>query len=110
MLDSYFAIIVQNSNKDSNFSDMLLDCFACGVVPIYYGSRGYAKIFDDDGVMEFKNTCELTKILSTLSKDDYATRLKSIKHNFEKVANLYYIDEVMVNEIEKNLMIKDLYK
>ena len=100
MFDTYFAIIIQNSRKDGYYSDMLLDCFACGVVPIYYGSKGYLKFFEKDGVIEIENLSDLEKVLLELSEQDYLDRLQWVKSNFSKVKAFYNIDEVMIESID----------
>ena len=85
MFDTHFAVIVQNSRKDWYYSDMLLDCFACGVVPIYFGSNGYQKVFDKNGVIEIKEPSDLAATLGNLSLNDYHSRKKAITKNFTTV-------------------------
>lgn len=98
--DTYFAVIIQNSRKDWYFSDMLLDCFACGVIPIYYGSSGYLKIFNGHGVIEIDSLRSLDKVLSDLSIEDYYSRLDAVKSNFDTVKKYYDIDSVLIDKIE----------
>lgn len=103
MFDTHFAVIIQNSRKDWYFSDMLLDCFACGVIPIYYGSKGYTHFFDADGVVEIDDLSSLEAILSKLTVQDYYDKVTSVKSNFLKVKEFFDADSLLINRIESHI-------
>jgi len=110
MFDTYFAIVIQNSRKDWYFSDQILDCFACGVVPIYYGSKGYKEFFDERGVIEINDLGELQTILSNLTDSSYYEKMESIKANFQTVKEFYDIDTEMINKVEAFLIERKNYR
>ena len=35
--DYYFSITIENSKSKNYFTEKILDCFACGTIPIYWG-------------------------------------------------------------------------
>tara|TARA_B110000977_G_scaffold200330_1_gene290412 strand:- start:2478 stop:3416 length:939 start_codon:yes stop_codon:yes gene_type:complete len=104
MFNTHFAIIIQNSRKDWYFSDMLLDCFACGVIPIYYGSKGYKHFFEAGGVVEIDDLSSLEAILSKLTVQDYIDRVDFVKSNFLKVKEFYDVDCLLINKIENYIL------
>jgi hypothetical protein len=82
---------------------MLLDCFACGVIPIYYGSTGYTHFFDTDGVVQIDDLSSLEVILSKLTVQDYYDRVTSVKSNFLKVKEFFDADSLLINRIESHI-------
>lgn len=87
-----FSIAVENSKHDYFFTEKLLDCFLTGTIPIYWGCPSIGKFFDLDGMLCFDSIEDLSKILESLSADEWVKRAKAIKTNFElakKYINTY---------------------
>ena len=80
--DYAFSIVVEN-NPDW-FTEKLIDCFACGTIPIYWGKLNIDKYFDDCGIIQFETIDELKdEILPSLSMDLY--RQLNKQNNFKLV-------------------------
>ena len=81
-----FAII--NTREDDYFTDILIDCFAVGTVPIFWGTKNIGNYFNTDGMIIFNNLSEIDSIVSKCSVEDYNFRLPAIKENM-KLAKEY---------------------
>lgn len=73
----YFSIVIENDKYDSYFSEKILDCFACGTVPIYYGSSDIENHFDKNGIITLDDNFDP----SQLSLELYKQMLPAIKNN-----------------------------
>lgn len=90
--DYRFSITVENTKKDYYFTEKLIDCFATGTIPIYWGCPSIDKFFDDRGILSFDKSDDLEKILNSLSKEYYESKLPYVRNNFE-IAKEYMIAE-----------------
>ena len=85
--DYMFSIVIENDNYDTYFSEKILDCFATGTIPIYWGTRKITNYFDENGIIFIENLK-----IEDLNKELYMSKIESIKYNFEKVLD-YEITE-----------------
>jgi hypothetical protein len=90
--DYRFSVVVENTKKDYYFTEKLIDCFATGTIPIYWGCPSIDKFFDDRGILSFNTLEELEEILNNLNKELYENKLPYISNNFE-TAKEYIIAE-----------------
>ncbi|MFO7554346.1 MAG: glycosyltransferase family 10 [Desulfobacterales bacterium] len=95
--DYRFSIAVENCRADYYFSEKLIDCFATGTIPVYWGCLSIDKFFDVRGMACFKSLRQLSKLLPKLNKEFYMGRLSSVKKNFE-IAQRYKMTESFVFE------------
>jgi hypothetical protein len=80
-----YSIAVENSRLDAYFTEKILDCFATGTVPIYWGCPTIGEYFDSSGILAFETLEELDAIMERISLDDYATRADAIATNLARV-------------------------
>ena len=80
--DYRYTIVIENCRSDFYFTEKLIDAFACGTVPIYWGCPSIGNFFDERGMIYFDSIGQLPEILSSLSIEDYRRRLKGIEANF----------------------------
>jgi hypothetical protein len=95
LADYRYSIIVENEQSRYWFTEKLIDCFALGTVPIYWGCPDIGRFFDDGGIIEFNDMPDLDNILDWLklsSGIDYASRLSAMRRNLE-AARDYAINE-----------------
>lgn len=91
--DYRYSIVIENENSDYWFTEKLIDCFATGTVPIYFGCPSIHIFCNEKGIIKFKNITELNDILNSfVSETDYKSRLVAIKDNFQH-AKQYAIPE-----------------
>lgn len=95
-LRSYmFSIVIENTKKDYYFTEKIIDCFATGTIPIYWGCPAVSEtfmFFDNRGILAFNNISELDTIISNLSEDLYNSKKDYIDNNFHKMKE-YLISE-----------------
>ena len=82
--DYRFTIVVENCKRDYWFTEKLLDSFACGTVPIYWGCPSIGDFFDTRGMLIFNDIVELETILQNLTEQVYINMLPHIQHNFDE--------------------------
>jgi hypothetical protein len=80
--DYRFSLAIENCRSDYYFTEKLIDCFATGTVPIYWGCPGIGRFFDHSGILSFTTIRQLGKILDQLSDSLYKQLLPAIEKNF----------------------------
>ena len=75
-----FSVGIENAVYDCYFTEKLTDCFACGTIPIFYGSRGVTKYFNEDGIIFLDDEFDL----SSLTPDLYYSKMDAVKDNLER--------------------------
>jgi hypothetical protein len=83
LADYAFSIVIESCQCDIYFSEKLIDCFATGTIPIYWGSKNISRYFDMNGVIMFDNVRELFIMLNNLTMDNYYKRLDAVQANFQ---------------------------
>ena len=88
-----FSIVVENYQDELYFTEKILNCFATGTIPIYFGAKNIDNKFNGGGILTFKSIEELTEILKSLNQDFYKDKKTFIKDNFEKVQEYLSIED-----------------
>ena len=101
--DYYFSISIMNSRVDNFFTEVLVDNFRVGTVPIFWGCSNIGEYFDDRGIITFNTTSELESILTNLTPDDYYKRLDYIKQNLI-ISNDYISTDDIIADILNRLL------
>lgn len=104
LADYRYSITIENSLAKWYFTEKILDCFATGTVPIYWGASNIGDYFDIRGIITFDELDELPEILSKLSEDDYEQKLPYIKENFEWAKQYHIYEDWMYHNIYKKLL------
>ena len=76
-----------NSTKDSWYTEALIDSFACGCIPIFFGCPNIGDHFNADGIIQFNSLPELSNIIPTLTPELYNSKIEAIKENMEIARN-----------------------
>jgi len=95
--DFMFSVVFENSNTDKYYTEKITDCFALGVVPIYWGTNKIAEDFDNNGIIKWDKNFSL----DMLSEDLYFSKMDAIKINLEKVKELKSADDQLFDKIKK---------
>jgi hypothetical protein len=91
MKDYMFSIAIENCKVDCYFTEKITDCFANGVIPIYYGSKNIVKHFDENGIIFLDENFDV----SSLSKEFYMSKIESVRENFEKILKMPLADDAV---------------
>jgi len=101
--DYRFSVVIENCKRDYWFTEKLIDCFATGTIPIYWGCPSISDFFNTDGMLIFDSIDELESILDNCNEELYNSKLDGIKDNFEKSKNFLLPDEHVYKFIKENL-------
>ena len=78
LCDYMFSVAIENSRDDNFFTEKILDCFATGTIPVYYGCPNIDEYFNRDGIINLSEEFEV-------SDEIYYSKMDAIKDNFERV-------------------------
>ena len=95
--DYMFSICIENGIYDSYFTEKILDCFACGTIPIYLGSKIIDKYFDGAGIIKLDNNFNFKNLNEKL----YYDKIENIKNNFNLIENYYTVEDYIFNKYLK---------
>ena len=99
-----FQIVTENAKRYNYFTDKIYDCFVTGTIPIYWGAPNIGDHFDKGGILSFEHPDELKQILLGLSREKYNSMLSSVQENFERVKYYLRPDDLLYEQIIKNLI------
>jgi hypothetical protein len=95
--DYRFSIAMENTVYPKYYTEKILDCFATGTVPIYYGDRSIGEDFDLNGIIFLDDL----KSFDELTEEMYINMMPAIQNNFKKVMNLKTADDYIFDNIMK---------
>jgi hypothetical protein len=91
-----FSVVFENAAYSNYYTEKITDCFALGVIPIYWGSPDIGQEFDSNGIVFLE---EIGFDISCLSKELYDSKKDSIVKNLEKVKELDSADDSIYKKI-----------
>jgi len=97
--DYYFSITIENEQYSNYYTEKLMDCFACGTIPIYYGTPNINTMFNMDGIILLDDKFDI----NSLTEDFYYSKIDAIKDNFERCINHQTSDDYLYDRIIKLL-------
>jgi len=93
--DYMFSVAIENNGfgmaSENYFTEKLIDCFATGTIPIYFGCSNIETFFNPDGVIQLDYTFDP----SSLTEDLYYSKMDAIKENFERCHQYYPGEDYM---------------
>jgi hypothetical protein len=95
LADFMFSITIENESYSNYYTEKLMDCFASGTIPIYFGTPIVEKMFNRDGVIT------LTEDFNpqNLSPDLYESKRLAIEENFVLCMEHEKADDVLYKKI-----------
>lgn len=78
LIDHMFSVVIENGVQPGYFTEKLLNCFALGTIPIYYGCPTIGRYFNTKGIIQLNDF--LTKKI-TLTKDLYDSMIEYARDN-----------------------------
>ncbi len=87
--DYMFSFACENANYPTYFTEKLTDCFACGTIPVYYGTAGVAQYFNHEGIIFLDKDEPWENIpWEKLTEEYYESKHIAIRENFEIAASM----------------------
>jgi hypothetical protein len=90
--DYRFSICIQNTKTDDYFTEIIMDCFMTGTVPIFWGTDNIGRYFNKNGIIQLGSEVEMPSILDSLSDDMYKSMSDAIQDNYN-LAQDYFSPE-----------------
>lgn len=73
--DYMFSIVTETCREDNLFTEILLDCFAVGTIPIFWGAPNIGDFFDPQGIVTFVDLEDLNHKLHDYVNRDFYNRM-----------------------------------
>lgn len=84
LINYRFSVVIENTKRKNYFTEKLLDCFATGTIPVYYGCENISDYFNTEGIITFDCKEEFESLLPSLTKELYDSKLQAVQDNFLK--------------------------
>lgn len=95
-----FSFAHENAYYPGYFTEKVLDCFATGTVPIYWGDPEIGRIFNTDGIIMLNETFKL----DSLTPDLYYSKIEAVKENCQIVkGNFIMVEDYIYKNYFKDL-------
>jgi hypothetical protein len=88
--DYMFSVAMENDKYNTYFTEKILDCFATGTIPIYYGTDNISEFFNMDGIIRFEDFD-----IGSLNRDIYYSKISAVKDNFERVKKFEIPEDII---------------
>ena len=93
LADYMFSVTIENGSYSSYFTEKILDCFACGTIPIYRGAPDIGDFFNTDGIIFIDENFDFKNI----SEELYYSKMDAIKDNFNRVLSYSTAEDFIFN-------------
>ena len=93
--DYKYHLCIENSKIPGYFTEKLIDCFATGCVPIYWGDPLIHEVFDTSGMIIVNSFEDIKNTINSLEEINYKYFKKGIKTNFEKAKKFKLPEDYM---------------
>lgn len=91
-----FSIVIENASYSNYYTEKITDCFALGVIPIYWGSPNIGNDFNTDGIIQWHKEFDL----NILNRELYESKLPAVMDNLEKVKKMKFSDDLIFQKIK----------
>lgn len=96
-----YSIAIENQKSKHFFSEKIVNCFATGTIPIYWGAETIADYFNPEGIITFDTLDDLKNILFNLSEEQYLSMKPAIEDNFARHFEYISFDDYLLKKINE---------
>ena len=99
-----FQIVIHNSAVKDYWTDILLDCFLTGTIPIVWDSGFLGKYFNMEGILTFNTIKQLAFFITEINLDGEALYDKTcvfVKDNFERAKGWAVVEDYLYDNFFK---------
>lgn len=106
LVDYQFSITIENSRSKYYYTEKLLDCFAVGTIPIYWGCKNIDEYFDGRGILKFNDLNELAEIFNHINEEPnlYNLMFPYVKNNFEIAKDYIRYEDWIFDNVYKTII------
>jgi hypothetical protein len=98
LCDYMFSVTMESAQYPTYWTEKILDCFATGTVPIYYGSPDIGEYFNTEGIILLTDDFDP----SQLSPELYASKRSAIEDNFKRSLQYNVIEDILWEKFLKD--------
>tara|TARA_E500000305_G_C4026171_1_gene241923 strand:+ start:1921 stop:2748 length:828 start_codon:yes stop_codon:yes gene_type:complete len=98
LCDYMFSVAIENGSYSTYFTEKILDCFAAGTVPVYFGSPDIGDYFNTDGIIMLDENFDISQLTPEL----YYSKMDAIKDNLERVKEMETPEDWFCEKYLKN--------
>ena len=91
LADYLFSVTIENDSYETYWTEKILDCFACGTIPIYHGAPDIGDYFNMDGVILLTDDFDI----KSLTPELYLSKEDAIIDNFKRALQYNVIEDLM---------------
>jgi hypothetical protein len=102
LADYMFSVTMENASYDGYWSEKILDCFACGTIPIYHGDPNIGDYFNIDGIIKLDDSFDP----NLLTPELYLSKEEAIIDNFNRTLKYNIIEDILWERYIKKMMVK----
>lgn len=92
-----FSVVVENYIDDMYFTEKILNCFATGTIPIYWGARNIEQKFNGDGIIKISSKNDLLNVMGSLNQNLYNSKIHAVRDNFVRCQEYRVIEDFIAN-------------
>lgn len=96
--DYMFQIVIENDKYETYYTEKLTDCFATGVIPVYWGAPDIGNIFNSEGIIQLVPGFDVDQLTPEL----YHSKIDAIKDNFNRTKELLSADDQLFGLVNEN--------
>lgn len=98
LADYMFSVTIENTQYETYWTEKILDCFACGTIPIYHGAPDLGNYFNMDGIIILDDNFDVKNLTSDL----YLSKEDAIIDNYERAMKYDIIEDLIWEKFFKN--------
>jgi len=106
LIDYQFSITIENSRSKYYFTEKLLDCFAVGTIPIYWGCKNTGDYFDERGILQFEKFDDLIDIFNHINEEPnlYNLMFPFVKNNYNLALKYYRYEDYIYENVYRKIL------
>lgn len=89
----YYSIVIEGESLDWCFDEKLLDAFAVGTLPLFWGCPHIEAYFNHDAILPWYNLAELRALLEKLTVGYWQARMPALHGNMERARAFFCAED-----------------
>ena len=103
LADYHYSIVTETCREDNLFTEWLLDCFAAGAIPVFWGAPNIGDFFNSEGIASFANLRELLTTLPYLTVENYDVVSGAVEDNLQRMGDYAVTEDWLYLNVLKDL-------
>lgn len=86
LCDYMFSVAIENGSYETYFTEKILDCFATGTIPVYWGAPNIGDYFNPEGILDLSQ-------FGDISEELYYNRIDAVRDNLERAKKMEVLED-----------------